>query len=469
MIRSFGLSPNFLLYNELDRLPDIKLTKLTVNRALTHIKGPGESSQQIMSYGEYASAVSVSNYPKLPGRPYGEGDPICDRFNISLFENRVVMSLADGCNWGDLSRKAAKRATKKFNQFISSQYKDISSIRSAASVILAAFAEADRSIRNNMNELGPPPGSTTLIGGLLAEIDGKSKPQLSPRNVSSITSWDGSPWVFIFASVGDCKCYHYSISRKKLTDLTTSSRSDVMNGTNPGGRLGGPNQADLENLMVTYCPCDDGDFILLLTDGMYDNFDPIQQGKSPSDFGFNIKDWKQVDKQKLQRIVDDYIVQFIEREMIAQENPQLRDIVTNCTNFVVDFTTSSRNFMLENPKSKLPSDLKLYPGKLDHTTCASIKVGKIGLSYNDWVGNSNNNNSNNNNNTNNNSSINNVDLKGTSPQRVSQPRLVPNVPIASHHSFDDEILMERNLDAEDITESLSGSYQTIRKFTNLFD
>ena len=433
-------------------MPPIKIQPLTVNRALIQIKGPGDSSQKIMNYGEYSSSISFSNYPKMQGRPYSEGDPICDRFNISLYENRVILSLADGCNWGDLPRKAAKRATKNFNLFVANHYKDITSLRSAGSVILAAFAEADRSIRENMSELGPPPGTTTMIGGILAEVN-FSMGNLSPRSVANAaraSNWDGSPWVFIFASVGDCKCYHYSLSSKKLQEISSpNSRVDILNATNPGGRLGG-NQADLLNFSLSFAPCDEGDILLFLTDGMYDNFDPIQQGKLPSDFGLREEKWEQVECKTLHSLVDNYIVEFIEREMIPEDNPVLASIVTNCANFVKNFTKSSRNFMEQNPKSKLPADLKLYPGKLDHSTCAAIKVGKIGISYNDWVGNS--------------------DQKvvaNVNRSRNNKQQSVSNSSSSSSVYDDLDTFSEKSEECFD--SELIGSYQAIRKLTKMSD
>ena len=42
-------------------------------------------------------------------------------------------------------------------------------------------------------------------------------------------------------------------------------------------------------------------------------------------------------------------------------------LVEHCINL----TKSSRDFMETNPDKKLPHDYKLYPGKMDHTTCKS--------------------------------------------------------------------------------------------------
>jgi hypothetical protein len=40
-----------------------------------------------------------------------------------------------------------------------------------------------------------------------------------------------------------------------------------------------------------------------------------------------------------------------------------------------DTTIPTRTFFKENPGKRLPSDYVKYPGKIDHTTCLSFKVG----------------------------------------------------------------------------------------------
>jgi len=44
--------------------------------------------------------------------------------------------------------------------------------------------------------------------------------------------------------------------------------------------------------------------------------------------------------------------------------------------YAIATTASTREFMEQNPDKKLPSDYTKYPGKVDHTSCACVKVGK---------------------------------------------------------------------------------------------
>jgi hypothetical protein len=40
----------------------------------------------------------------------------------------------------------------------------------------------------------------------------------------------------------------------------------------------------------------------------------------------------------------------------------------------LQLTAPSREFFLNNPGRRLPRDYKLFPGKMDHTTCLCIKI-----------------------------------------------------------------------------------------------
>jgi hypothetical protein len=47
-------------------------------------------------------AQTVSTYPYRIKESKREGDPICDHFNMKVYENRVLVAVADGCSWGRL-------------------------------------------------------------------------------------------------------------------------------------------------------------------------------------------------------------------------------------------------------------------------------------------------------------------------------------------------------------------------------
>ena len=69
-------------------LPRIPVKKLTSRRPISTMRGPGDSTSPDFNFGILAGASVISTYPLVPGRPYREGDPICDRFILKLYENR---------------------------------------------------------------------------------------------------------------------------------------------------------------------------------------------------------------------------------------------------------------------------------------------------------------------------------------------------------------------------------------------
>ena len=64
---------------------------------ITSFIGPDTDSPS--QFAELACAHSISTYPHLPTHPKREGDPICDRYSLSLYDNRVIACVADGCKF----------------------------------------------------------------------------------------------------------------------------------------------------------------------------------------------------------------------------------------------------------------------------------------------------------------------------------------------------------------------------------
>src|SRR5690554_4793031 len=94
-------------------------------------------------------------------------------------------------------------------------------------------------------------------------------------------------WAFVFVSIGDCKAFHWSSASHKLVDVTAGNRTSLIDVRYPGSylllliRLGGRlgphtevGEPDLRNLGLYCCPYAEGDLLLLVSDGIHDNFDP---------------------------------------------------------------------------------------------------------------------------------------------------------------------------------------------------
>ena len=357
-------SPNFIEKVNIESLALWPVRRLP-QRALTCIRGPGESSMETQIFETFAGAKAISNYPLVPGRPFREGDPICDRYLVKLYEDQILIALADGCNWGKMPKKAAKRATKRLMETIDEFHDDITNVRNAGAALLLGFSRAHEYIIGSDEELSPGSGKTTMVAGLLLQ-------SLSEEASSNKT---GS-WFFVFVTLGDCKFFHYSPSSRTVRDLTFLNRDNLLDASDPGGRLGG--ECDLRNLSVECRPVKEGEFIIAVSDGVHDNFDPQNRGISPKELGLKVDKWEDVKDVKKGMIAKS---KWMEQEIYhtLEKLPTVcpEDIVNCLTEESYKLTQSSRDFMESNPSQKLPDDTKLYPGKLDHCSCACVMVGGV--------------------------------------------------------------------------------------------
>ena len=71
--------------------------------------------EDLLRFGSTFAGRSMSTYPynKRAGRR--DGDPIADSFVARVYENRVVLAVADGCGWGAAPALAARTAVRTFN------------------------------------------------------------------------------------------------------------------------------------------------------------------------------------------------------------------------------------------------------------------------------------------------------------------------------------------------------------------
>jgi len=152
----------------------------------------------------------------------------------------------------------------------------------------------------------------------------------------------------------------------------------------PGGRIGPYLEGglpDLRNLDVIFSEIEDGDIIIILSDGVHDNVDAQWCGKLPSDAQINAQDnnWNNVtNDEETCQMRNQWTKKFLTSLIHGQS--QIPPIVTAA--IVTDrfiqhtqaITKNSRSFMENHPSKKVPEDKILYPGKMDHATCVAFKV-----------------------------------------------------------------------------------------------
>eukprot|EP00324_Dicrateria_rotunda_P004055 CAMPEP_0206160284 /NCGR_PEP_ID=MMETSP1474-20131121/6625_1 /ASSEMBLY_ACC=CAM_ASM_001110 /TAXON_ID=97495 /ORGANISM="Imantonia sp., Strain RCC918" /LENGTH=278 /DNA_ID=CAMNT_0053561533 /DNA_START=454 /DNA_END=1287 /DNA_ORIENTATION=+ len=274
-----------------------KIVPLSSTQVLASMAGPEESSLEDETYGVLASCKVISLYPACRGRPSREGDPICDRYTVKLLPNAAIICLTDGCNWGEKPRRASRVANAAMVEFVRKNLSSIKTIWDAVHTLIGSLADAQLAIVNGPDEKWAG-GKTTANIGVMLEVDQRWVESKVMEEVNDIMNEDfvrtivPTRWAFVTVNIGDCKVLH--ISRNKVvTDITDVNRSDYLDPTDPGGRLG-PYQGvwpDLRNLAAFWTTVEEGDIIASMSDGVHDNLDPQIQGLSPSDFGYPQENW----------------------------------------------------------------------------------------------------------------------------------------------------------------------------------
>jgi len=361
---------------ELELMPLDNLQNITF---LSVAEGGEASFQNILS------CKSVSTYPTIGGKR--AGDPICDYFCAWLLDNATLVALSDGCNWGIAPKEAAQRAANAFADYMKEWLPVFVKTNTVAYFILRAFAAAQHAILEGMEiENMWKTGTATLLGGVLLPLDTTIS---SNGHENSVVP----KWTFIFGSVGDCKAFLWSHNTQNIIDLTESNRAEVIDARDCGGRLGphlDGGKPDLRNLQICNTKCCDGDLIILVSDGVHDNFDPQHLGKLPRDLhefvenglhtskDKDLNSWEELDVERVAKLKNRYRCKLLSNLLLRDGLREInldqftKRVIEHCVNI----THNSRRFMEEHTGSSLPCDYSQFPGKMDHTTVAVIRVQK---------------------------------------------------------------------------------------------
>lgn len=314
----------------------------------------------------FVSTRSVSTYPHLPSGEK-DGDPIADRLYVQVHENRAFVAVADGCNWGKRPQMAARDAVAAVSNYLTDKQELIRDVQDAGHFLLRSFAEAHKRIVAGKEDIWEA-GTTTLIGALCLELE----------------TQEGEPrWGLLCASVGDCKAFIAQQRTREVIDVTTGNRNNVVDGRDPGGRLGpyvGQGWPDLRNLRLYFSPCEANDIVMIMSDGVHDNLDPQTLGKLPTDLK-NLSQgdakwttWDEIPHDTLLRVKSEYMRGLL-ADIVFVENSTPSSITDRLIGHCLEVTRKAREFMEKNPNKKQPVDYIEFPGKMDHTTCVTFLVG----------------------------------------------------------------------------------------------
>eukprot|EP01119_Soliformovum_irregulare_P010580 TRINITY_DN2613_c0_g1_i1.p1 TRINITY_DN2613_c0_g1~~TRINITY_DN2613_c0_g1_i1.p1 ORF type:complete len:725 (+),score=162.52 TRINITY_DN2613_c0_g1_i1:188-2362(+) len=367
------------------KLPKIPVVPLKAKTDVATVVGPSPNYAS-QTFRDVVCARGVPTYPrKSPDSDEREGDPIADQYCMTLFENRTLVALADGCNWGPEVQLAAKKSARVFNEYMRKHQREIFTTREVGYIMLRAFMAAHNSIIEGRNEETLfQAGTSTMLAGMVLELE--------TEEATNIYKWG-----FAFASLGDCKAYHWNHRTGDVRDITEGNRGNITDAKDPGGRLGpylDGGSPDLRNLDIYWHPCNEGDIIFLCSDGVHDNLDPEHLGKLPADLNIKVKDnsWENLESLKgtsayleAESVKSHFARKFLnamiggERSLRPESRTTPSSIVGKLVEHCLMVTKASRDWMESNPTKKLPKDYLKFPGKMDHSTIVAFEVGPNSL------------------------------------------------------------------------------------------
>ncbi|CAJ0945489.1 unnamed protein product, partial [Mesorhabditis belari] len=205
---------------------------------------------------ERSFGMSTSLYEKNPLTGVNAGEPIADVWGIVARRNNSVMALADGVNWGDGARLAARCAVRGAIDYLNAHILDrgFTTTTEVFHELLASFHSAHSLILQEGGQL------TTLCVAVIAPAKGAKQ------------------WVLCVCNVGDSLCFVYN-NNYGVREVTLGSHDiDQMRDMRDAGGALGPvdgRNPQLHNLTCSMTFVDEGDIVFITSDGVSDNFDPV--------------------------------------------------------------------------------------------------------------------------------------------------------------------------------------------------
>ncbi|GLC38305.1 hypothetical protein PLESTB_001750200 [Pleodorina starrii] len=210
---------------------------------------------------EWAYGISVSMYDLGPtGRRNGE--PVADCFGILAYPEGAILAVADGVNWGEPPRRAARCAVLGCLNHMHHALKqhEGNSALDCHTVFRHLVDSLSASQKLILQQFGT---LTTLVVSVVLPL-----------------KWVRHPdrWAAITMTVGDSAAYVYRRRARTVEEVTAAAHAEGARDPRwcPGalGYAMGE-EPDLANMMLCLTFLEEGDFIFLTSDGVADNFDPV--------------------------------------------------------------------------------------------------------------------------------------------------------------------------------------------------
>ncbi|XP_052829957.1 PP2C-like domain-containing protein CG9801 isoform X1 [Octopus bimaculoides] len=337
-----------------------------------------------------AYGLCISLYDQHPIYGKMSGDPIADAFAICCRKNNAIMLIADGVNWGEKSRLAARCALygsmEYINRKLFQEKTQPASTQEALEILRTSMDAAHRTI------LKKEGGLTTLCVCLICPV------------------YNSADFAVCCVNVGDSFAYVFS-KNNGIREITVGSHDvaserDIRDAGGAIGPVDGENP-ELQNLTCSLTFVNKGDVVFLTTDGISDNFDPVVTKvaipRKNTDNNSNdalpttpdtFEDKPMMEPQErhiyalkeMERIIH-------EHELLTEETCSAQELCGALVQHVLTLTDSKRK-ILENPElyrkkkmtskerkrrdSQIVEQMSKAPGKLDHASIVAYEVGICG-------------------------------------------------------------------------------------------
>lgn len=360
-----------------EMLPAVPVPSFDIRTHLEFCTFPGMNECEVAGY---VYGRRESNYP-MDRDGARQGDPICDAFGYLLFRDAALLTLTDGCGWGQGSANASLLAVQTyFHTFLTGRHAHMANLRTLGLLMVYCLSVAHGTLADAYLG-GSQIGTTTFISCLA--LPAQQQPtQIKPvpdQYVQELVH-SRNRFYLITLSVGDCKAFHYSPTSRQVRDITRGNRADLCDPCDPGGRIGRSSlengDPDLRNLSLYITPCVQGDFVFLMSDGIHDNFDPEMLGIDPAALGLICTEWATAPPALVEAAKTTFMEGLIGRVLANARCSTPRQACRALLEHAASVSKTSRAFMESGQNGRLPKDYTLYPGKMDHSSVIAAIIGE---------------------------------------------------------------------------------------------
>ncbi|KAK3734803.1 hypothetical protein RRG08_063649 [Elysia crispata] len=337
---------------------------------------------------QQAYGIGISLYEQHPISGKISGEPIADSFAICARKNNTILMVADGVNWGEKSRLAARcamyGAMKYLNYKIFERHHKPENTQDVVRLLRKALDEAHRAI------IAKDGGLTTLCLCMICPVENSDEHAVCCVNV-------GDSFAYIYAS-------NHGIREVTVGSHDVGSERDIRDAGGAIGPVDGTNP-ELHNLTCSVTFCRKGDIVFLVTDGVSDNFDPVvtkialperaQDSNFHSREKYNSNNSLSVKPELSPQERHIYAMKEMERvaheyELVTEEACSAQSFCGALLQHVLALTNDKRK-IIENPAiytrsrmtkkerqtrdSAIVEKMSKAPGKLDHASIVAVEVG----------------------------------------------------------------------------------------------